>query len=273
MRYRMTMSGFASGAVTAVGALLLWPVLLKAAAPPPDHTATLTVTVKFDGEGKWSNPRNGAYSNLKFHREMTYTVPLNGVYSAGSGFMDIDRREQPQGFMIPDMKRYLVWTPRDRIAPAGTVCGQGRSVILDESSGKEVGDPGQPPLVPFVQTIKGGGAFPSGDKTVPERDLCEAAVTFDFQKHVLHLVIDGSDAHVKVTNVHNGFTAPRYNLRLQGDDADVKAKLRFFDIPMPAGAKSVEGSRVVKDFSHVSGPDHSSFPLHATVQWKVTQEK
>jgi hypothetical protein len=267
----MTMSGFASWAVTAVGALLLWPVLLKAAEPPPDHTATLTVTVKFDGEGKWSNPRNGAYSNLKFHREMACTVPLNGVYSAGSGFMDSDRREQPQGFMIPDMKRYLVWTPRDRIAPAG--CGQGRSVILDESSGKEVGDPGQPPLVPFVQTIKGGGVFPSGDKTVPERDLCESAVTFDFQKHVLHLVIDGSDAHVKVTNVHNGFTAPRYSLRLQGDDADVKAKLRFFDIPMPAGAKSVEGSSVIKDFSHVSGPDHSSFPLQATVQWKVTQEK
>ena len=242
--------------------------------PPPDRTGTLTATVTLDGAGKWSNPRNGAYSDLKFHREMSYNMALNGKYEAGSGFVNIDRREFAGPVVSPNMRRFLVLTPRDAFAPAGTPCARGTSAIRDDSSGMEVGDPGQPPLIPFVQTVKGGGAFPSGDKTVPERDLCESAVTFDLDKHVFHLRIDGSDAHVKVTNVHNGFTAPTYNLRLHGDDAD-KARLTFFDVPMPASAETagIEGTRFIKDFGYASGPGGSSFPLQATVKWKVTMQK
>lgn len=242
--------------------------------PPPDRTGTLSVTVTLNGTGKWSNPKNGARSDLKFHREISYSVPLNGIYSAGSGFTDIDRREQIGAFAPPNMRRYLVWQPRDAMAPAGTPCGRGTISILDESSGLEVGDPGQPPLVPFVQTIKGGGAFPSGDRTVPERDLCLTAAAFDSQKHVLHLRIDGTDSNVKVTTTHNGFVARPYNLPLQGYDSNgaAKAKLRFFDLPIPVEATTMAGTQVIDNFNTVNGPDQANFPLQATVKWKITAQ-
>jgi hypothetical protein len=133
----------------------------------------------------------------------------------------------------------------------------------------EVGDPGQPPLVPFTQTVKGGGKYPSGDRTVPERNLCETYAVIDNQRHVLHLSVDGSDTFVKVTNVHNGHVAPPYNLRLQGDAADAKAKLKFMDLPVSANALAAEGSKVIANASTMSGPMNSTFPLTATVKWKL----
>jgi hypothetical protein len=241
---------------------------------PHDRTGTLLVTMTFEGTGSWKDPRNGAYSNLKFHRTLTYTVPLTGIYSPGSGFTAIDRREPAGALALPNMKRFLVLTPRDQLLPVPRVCGHGTVDYLDESSGMEVGDPGQPPLVPFTQTIRGGGAFPSGDKTVPERDLCETAVTFDFDKHVFHLRLDGSDSNVKVLNTHNGHQMPRYNLPLQDYDGSgaAKAHFTFFDVPLPAEAntKGLSGSRVIENFNVTGGPDHSTFPLRATVKWQVT---
>ena len=47
--------------------------------PPADRTGTLSVTIAFDGRGSWKHPKNGAYSKLKFHRELTYTIPLRGT--------------------------------------------------------------------------------------------------------------------------------------------------------------------------------------------------
>jgi hypothetical protein len=162
-----------------------------------------------------------------------------------------------------------VGQPRDLLAVAGTPCGTGTVTIADESSGMEVGDPGQPPLVPFTQTVKGGGKYPSGDRTVPERNLCETYAVVDNQRHVLHLRVDGSDTFVKVTNVHNGHAMPPYNLRLQGDAADAKAKLTFLDLPVQANALSAEGSKVIANASAMSGPMNSTFPLTATVKWKL----
>ena len=236
--------------------------------PPADRTGTLSVTIAFDGRGNWKHPKNGAYSNLKFHRELTYTIPLRGTYGPGSGIADIDRRN-PVDPMNVNMKRFLVGQPRDALAPAGTACGAGTINILDESSGMQVGDPGEPPLVPFTQTIKGGGKFPSGDRTVPERDLCKTYAIIDNQRHVLQLRVDGSDSHVKVTNVRNGHVAPPYNLLLQGDAADAKAKLTFVDLPIAANALSTEGSKVIENASTISGPMNSAFPLTATVKWKL----
>ena len=236
--------------------------------PPADRTGTLAVTISFDGTGAWKHPKNGAYSNLEFHRELTYTIPLRGTYSAGAGVAELDKR-YPVDPMHVDMKRYLVGQARDMLAVAGTPCGTGTVAIRDESSGMEVGDPGQPPLVPFTQTVKGGGNYPSGDRTVPERNLCETYAVLDNQRHVLHLRVDGSDSFVKVTNVHNGHAMPAYNLRLQGDAADAKAKLTFFDLPVPANALAAEGSKVVANASTMSGPMNSSFPLTATVKWKL----
>jgi hypothetical protein len=236
--------------------------------PPADRTGTLAVTIAFDGAGTWKHPKNGAYSNLKFHRELTYTIPLRGTYSGGAGISELDKR-YPVDPMHVDLKRYLVGQPRDMLAVAGTPCGTGTIAIRDDSSGMEVGDPGQPPLVPFTQTVKGGGNFPSGDRTVPERNLCETYAVLDNQRHVLHLRVDGSDSFVKVTNVHNGHAMPAYNLRLQGDSADAKAKLTFFDLPVPANALAAEGSKVIANASTMSGPMNSSFPLTATVKWKL----
>lgn len=238
--------------------------------PPPDRSGTLAVTITFAGAGNWRHPSNGAYSNLKFHRELSYTVPLNGTYSAGSGFPETDRREL-EGAMTPDLKRFLVAQPRDLIAAAGTPCGRGSSAILDESSGMEVGDPGQPPLVPFTQQMKGGGPYPSGDKSVPERDLCATLLSFDNQRHVLRLRLDGTDAHVKVITTHNGHSAPPFNLRLQGDAPDAKAKFTI-DVPLAAGALNAEGTKTIQNVSTVTGPMNSKFPLSATVKWRVTMK-
>jgi hypothetical protein len=239
--------------------------------PPPDRIGTLTVSVTFHAAGKWSSKYNGAYSNLKWFRSFSYSIPLRGMYSAGSGFQEIQRREKG-GMFVPNMKRYLVLQPRDLLGPAGRVCGKGESKILDESNGMEVGDPGMPPLVPFTHVNKGGGPFPSGDKTVPERDLCESAVSFDYEKKVFHLRIDGSDAHVKVHPFHNGREFRPYNVRLQADDqvSSVKSKLTLFDQPMAANAMGIEGNRVIENFSYVRGPENSQYPMSATVRWKVT---
>lgn len=236
--------------------------------PPGDRTGTLSVTITFDGTGAWKHPKNGAFSNLKFHRELAYTIPLRAVYGAGAGVAEIDRK-YPVNPMAPDFKRYLSAHPRDALAAAGTPCGKGTVAIKDASSGMEVGDPGQPPLVPFTQTIKGGGSYPSGDRSVPERNLCESYAILDNQRHVLHLRLDGSDTMVKVTNVHNGHAMPPYNLRLQGDAADVKAKFTLLDLPIPANALNAEGSKAFDKASTIGGPMNSTFPLTATVKWKL----
>jgi hypothetical protein len=240
--------------------------------PPPDRTGTLTVSVTFHAAGKWSSKYSGAYSNLRWFHSFSYSVPLRGIYSPGSGFEEVERR-QKGGIFVPNLKRYLMLKPRDLLGPAGRSCGKGESKILDESNGMEVGDPGMPPLVPFTHVNKGGGPFPSGDKTVPERDLCQSAVSFDYEKNVFHLRIDGSDAHVKVRSFHNGREPGHpYNVRLQGDDtvSGVKSKLTFLDQPMAANAMGIEGNRVIENFSFVRGPENSQYPVSATVRWKVT---
>jgi Calx-beta domain-containing protein len=232
---------------------------------PADRTGSLSVTITFDGTGHWKHPSNGAYSDMKFHRELSYTAPLNGVYSGGSGFAELDRNERNM-----DVQRYLVGQPSALRASAGTPCAKGSVSVLDESSGMEVGDPGQAPLVPFKQQIAGGGAYPSGDKTVPERDLCMTIVSIDNAKHVLNLRVDGTDTFVKVTTTHNGHVARPYNLRLQGEDAQAKSRFTFFAIPIGASALSAEGTKQIPNVSFVHGPMNSQFPLSAIVKWRVT---
>src|SRR5262245_13683000 len=111
--------------------------------PPPDRTGTLLVTMTFDGAGNWKHASNGSYASFKFHRVLTYTVPLRGIYSAGSQITEIDRREHPGGAMaLPNFKRFLALAPREEIAPAPRVCGKGTVQFADESHGMAVGDPG-----------------------------------------------------------------------------------------------------------------------------------
>jgi hypothetical protein len=242
--------------------------------PRPDRTGTLLVTMTFDAAGNWNDPRSGAYSNMKFHRVLTYTIPLRGTYGPGSGFTNIDKRDVAGPVFMPNFKRFLVLEPRDLMAPLPRVCGKGTAQIADERSGMEVGDPGQPPLVPFTETIKGGGVFPSGDKTVPERDLCLTKVTLDFEKHVFHMSLDGSDSNVKVINVHNGHAARPMNLPLQGYDSNgaAKAKLTWFDMPMGAGnPNTIAATRTFEAFNTVSGPmQGATFPLTARIEYRLT---
>jgi hypothetical protein len=91
---------------------------------------------------------------------------------------------------------------------------------------------------------------------------------------VFHLRLDGSDSNVKVVNIHNAHQMPRYNLPLQDYDGSgaAKAKLAFFDVPLPADAdkKGLSGTRTIENFNVTGGPDHSTFPLRATVKWQVT---
>lgn len=241
------------------------------ALPPADRTGTLTVSVTFDGTGRWAHPTNGAYANQKVHRAFTYEMPLRGTYSAASSFTDIDRRESRGPMTMMNLKRYLVLQPRDILAPVGRVCGRGQSEILDISNGMETGDPGQPPLVPVELVLRGGGNFPSGDKTVPERDLCEAMIALDLEKNVYHLRIDGSDSHVKVRSVLNGREIPAaHNVQLQGGGGNVKAKLFLTDLPLTPNAKVLEGRRVIENFSTTTGRGGSRVPLTAVVKWKIT---
>jgi hypothetical protein len=241
--------------------------------PPPDRTGSLLITMTFDGAGNWKHPSNGAYASYKFHRVLTYTVPLRGIYSAGSQIIDINRREHPRGAMaLPNFKRYLVLTPRDRMEPLPRVCGKGTVQFADEAHGMAVGDPGQPPLIPFTQTWQGGGPFPSGDKTVPERDLCFTQVALDYEKHVFHMILDGSDSHVKVTDTVNGHSAPPYNALLHGDQSsEAKAKMTWYDMPMANGAPNViAGTRTFENFNLESTPKSVKFPLTARVEYRLT---
>jgi hypothetical protein len=240
---------------------------------PRTPTGLLTVEVTLDGQGNWKSPyKDGAYSAMTFHRTMKYSMPLQGYIAGGSGFTDIDRREQKTQPMIPNLQRYVVLQPQASMtAKVGVPCGKGEVAIDDVYKGMEVGDPGQPPLVPYTETWKGGGAFPSGDKTVPERDLCMTRFALDTDKHLVHIVIDGSDSHVKTQVTHNAFKAVPFNLRLQGDDLNgsAKEKLSFYDVPVPAGAKSFDFARTIENFSQVMGKGKTQVPLRATVKWHV----
>ncbi|MEO7775863.1 MAG: hypothetical protein ABIT36_03370 [Steroidobacteraceae bacterium] len=218
---------------------------------PADRTGMLSIEILFDGTGTWSHPKNGAYTKMKFHRQLAYTMPLRGTYLPGT--------------------RQLVAEPADTRALAGTSCGRGGASILDEASGMEVGDPGQPPLVPFTQTIRGGGGYPSGDKTVPERNLCLTRVTFDAGRQLLTLLVAGSDAHVRVISTRNGHKQPAYNLRLQGDAADARSQFEF-DVPIPIDALKAEGTKNLGKVSTVRGPDDMAHPLSATVKWRVEMQ-
>jgi hypothetical protein len=51
---------------------------------------------------------NGAYSQMRFHRSMSYTVPMDSVVGGGSGYTEIDRREQKTRCLLPNLRRYLV---------------------------------------------------------------------------------------------------------------------------------------------------------------------
>jgi len=237
------------------------------------HSGTLTVELTLNGQGTWRHASNGAYSAMNFQRSMSYTVPLDGIVGGGSGFTEIDRREQKTQSLLPNLQRYLALQPHalmvNEIQP---VCGKGEIRISDEYKGMEVGDPGQPPLVPYTETWRGGGAFPSGDKTVPERDLCLTRVTFDDEKHVLHVLIDGSDSHVKTHIVHNGHESPAVNVRLQGEDevGATKAKLTFFDVPLLKPGRDVHFTRTIEGFSAVVGRGNTRVPMRATVNVRVT---
>jgi hypothetical protein len=242
--------------------------------PPPDRTGNLAVTVSFHAAGKWvSKNTPGVYSNLEWRRSYSYNLPLRGTYSPGSGFQEIDS-QQKGGMFVPNFKRYLVFKPRDFLGAAGRVCGKGDSMIQDDEVGVAQGDPGMPSLVPFTRIKKGGGVFPSGDKTVPERNLCFSDVTIDYEKNMFHLRIDGSDAHVKVQTTLNGKEVGHpFNVRLQGDatTSTVKSKLTFLNVPMPKNpTQGIDGQRVIENFSYVLGPDNTQYPLSATVTWKVT---
>jgi hypothetical protein len=243
---------------------------------PAKPTGTLTVEITLDGQGRWKHESNGAYSAMNFHRTMKYTVPLQGFAGGGAGFTDIDRREQKSQPMLPNLYRYVVLQPQTAMTGQfGVPCGKGEATIQDEYKGMEVGDPGQPPLVPYTETWREiHRTFPSGDKTVPERDLCLTRFALDTEKHVVHIVIDGSDSHVKTQITHNAFKAVPVNVRFQGDDLNgsAKAKLSFFDVPVAAGAKSFEFARSIENFSQVTGKGNTRVPLRATVKWRVTMQ-
>jgi hypothetical protein len=245
------------------------------ATAPPKPTGRLTVEVTLDGQGNWKHPTNGTWSQMHFHRTMKYVMPLEGYVAGGSGFTGIDRRDVTPAMMLPNLQRYVVLQPQTAMnGHFGEPCGKGDIEILDEYKGQEVGDPGQPPLVPYIETWKGGGVFPSGDKTVPERDLCMTRFVLDTEKHVVHIVIDGSDSHVKTQTVHNGFEARPFNVRFQGEDlgGSAKEKLSFFDVPVPAGAKAFDFSRTIENFSQVTGKGNTRVPLRAVVKWHLTME-
>ena len=172
--------------------------------------------------------------------------------------------------MLPNLRRYVVLPPQ--MVMTGKPCGQGDLEILDEYKGMEVGDPGQPPLVPYTETWKAAGVFPSGDKTVPERDLCMTRFALDTEKNVVHIVIDGSDSHAKTQITHNGFQSRPINVRFQADDLNgsAKEKLSFFDVPVAKGARSFDFARTIENFSQVTGKGNTRIPLRATVKWRVT---
>ena len=58
----------------------------QTASAPGAETARLTVDITLDGEGRYSNDEAGTYSDNVFHRELHYTMLLQGTYSPASGF-------------------------------------------------------------------------------------------------------------------------------------------------------------------------------------------
>ncbi len=121
---------------------------------PPSPTGTLSVEITLDGQGHWNSAYNGAYSAMNFHRTMTYRVPLQGYVGGGSGISEIDKRgSTAQPTTLPNFYRYVALQPQTLVTGQYDVpCGKGEVTIQDEYKGMEVGDPGQPALVPYTET-------------------------------------------------------------------------------------------------------------------------
>ena len=57
---------------------------------PGAETARLTVDITLDGQGHYANADAGTYSDNIYHRELHYTMMLQGTVAPASGFPDVD---------------------------------------------------------------------------------------------------------------------------------------------------------------------------------------
>lgn len=238
-------------------------------APPAALSGTLSVSMVFEGSGQFSNKRDGTFSNVSHHHAFQYRVPLRGNYSPASGIAEIDAREVAEASGVPDFERFIIWGPAKMLAPPPRFCGSGKTRISDERTGKELNDSAQ--LVPFVETIIGGGDYPSLDKTVPEYDLCGVLTVFDTKKKLYYLRMEGADTNVRVISRHNGIPIPEYNEQVYGQSGDFRSKLIFTDQPITGDGTSVEGTKIYENFNEIAKTDPNNFPLRATIKWKVSQ--
>jgi hypothetical protein len=238
-------------------------------APPADLAGTLTVSMVFEGSGQFSDKRAGTFANVNHHHEFHYSVPLRGTYAPASGIAEIDQREMIGANGLPDFERFIIWTPMKALDAPPRFCGSGKTRISDERSGKEISNVGG--LVPFNETVTGGGDYPSLDPTVTEYDLCTTLAVFDTKKQVYYLRMEGADTNVRVINRHNGIPIPEYNDRIYGQDGDFRAKLVFFDLPIAGDGTNIEGSKLYENFNEVKRSDVTNFPIDATIKWKITQ--
>jgi hypothetical protein len=97
-------------------------------------------------------------------------------------------------------------------------------------------------------------------------------VALDYEKHVFHMILDGTDSHVKVTDTVNGHAAPPYNALLHGDQSsEAKAKMTWYDMPMAAGSPNViAGTRTFESFNTETTSKNVKFPLTARVEYRLT---
>ena len=211
---------------------------------------------------------DGAYSNLKFHRELTYTIPcvgLTGRVPASPKSIAAIPGSTP---MNVNMKA-LSCRPASRRIGAGT--GRVGPAQLTSWTNRAA--------CRWVTQVSRRSCRSRRRSrwrkiSVGRQDCARTRPVQDLRDHRQPAPRPAASHRRQrlsreVTNVHNGHVAPPYNLLLQGDAADAKANLTFVDLPIAANALSTEGSKVIENASTISGPMNSAFPLTATVKRKL----
>jgi len=97
---------------------------------------------------------------------------------------------------------------------------------------------------------------------VPERDLCLTRLALDTEKHVVHIVIDGSDSHAKTRSriTAQGCADQRV---LPGRTIST-ARPSEAQLPRRAGAggrEVIRFTRSIENFSQVTGKGNTLVPL------------
>jgi hypothetical protein len=188
------------------------------------------------------------------------TACMNAEFMKASMAGKVNPEMGEKSVAKPNHERFLNLTPVH-----GNRCGRAVAAVHDHAVGKFVGDPGQPPLVPYTADYLYKGAI--------EGNYCNVRVSIDLEQKRIHLHLGGAlHAGVKTVKKINGHQFEQF-ISLEGNSTaikDLRRLLTFYDLPVTGSTRDISGRQEISPvgFEH-NATKEGDFPITATIQWRV----